>query len=182
MHKNYFIAILLRMKTIKKNTAKLIDSSDLSNYILVKGGAMNHLKLQKLLYYVEAWHLVFFDTSIINDKFEAWVHGPVSKKLWNELRDMSVLYTEIYIPKADSKKIITDVEAQLSKDQIEMINDVINKYGKHTSYALENLTHEEEPWLEARGGLPPNVPCSNIIQKDTMKRYYRNLLNHYRKK
>jgi len=165
---------------ILKNSHNLIDSSELTNYILAKGGSMNHLKLQKVLYYVEAWHLVFFNKSIVEDEFQAWVHGPVSKKLWNEVKNLSVLYSELEVSKPE--KIIKDVEEKLNQDQIDLINDVIKKYGKQSGYNLECLTHNELPWIEAREGLSPNAPSNNIISKKTMKKYYSELLHRYTKK
>ena len=176
-----FLVYLYCMKAkILKNSHNLIDSSELTNYILAKGGSMNHLKLQKVLYYVEAWHLVFFNKSIVEDEFQAWVHGPVSKKLWNEVKNLSVLYSELEVSKPE--KIIKDVEEKLNQDQIDLINDVIKKYGKQSGYNLECLTHNELPWIEAREGLSPNAPSNNIISKKTMKKYYSELLHRYTKK
>ena len=53
---------------------------EISNIILThfdySGDLITNKKLQKLLYYVEAWNLVY-KSSLIDDDFEAWVHGPV---------------------------------------------------------------------------------------------------------
>ena len=57
---------LLTTKKISK-----IDSELLTEYILSKYGKMSHLKLQKLLYYVQAFHLAYFDSPLIDDDFEA---------------------------------------------------------------------------------------------------------------
>ena len=78
-----------------KNTTPQVDSTDLCEYILKKVGPMSHLKLQKLLFYVQAYHLAYFDSPIITDSFEAWAHGPVSRKIYNELRDLSTIHREI---------------------------------------------------------------------------------------
>ncbi len=65
------------MIATQKEIAK-VDSLLLSEFILFKYGPMSHLKLQKLLFYAQALHLAYFDEPIIEDDFEAWVHGPVS--------------------------------------------------------------------------------------------------------
>jgi uncharacterized phage-associated protein len=59
-----------------KNLGK-VNAQILADYILQKYGSMSHLKLQKLLYYCESYHLAYFDDILIPEEFEAWVHGPV---------------------------------------------------------------------------------------------------------
>lgn len=75
---------------------KTVDSINLAQYVLAKVGKANHLKLQKLVYYVEAYHLAYFDgESIISDQFEAWLHGPVSRKLWDHLKPIANVYDDV---------------------------------------------------------------------------------------
>jgi uncharacterized phage-associated protein len=50
-------------------------------------------------------------------------------------------------------------------------------FGSETAVALELMTHREQPWIEARGGIPMDEPSNAIIAKDTMRNYYRNLGN-----
>ncbi|MDR1722691.1 MAG: DUF4065 domain-containing protein [Tannerella sp.] len=80
--------------TVVNNLGK-IDSLVLANYILETVGKMSHLKLQKLLYLVQGYHLAYFGKPLIDDKFEAWVHGPVSRKVFGSLKDKSLLYADI---------------------------------------------------------------------------------------
>ncbi|MDE6064352.1 MAG: hypothetical protein K2G20_07195, partial [Lachnospiraceae bacterium] len=62
-------------------------------------------------------------------------------------------------------------------DNIRIFLDKIYKlYGGYTANELENKTHAELPWKEARGNLDRNVPCKNIISSESMKEYYGNLL------
>src|SRR3990167_4770105 len=88
----------------------MVDSNDLANYVLMKQGQMSHLKLQKLLYYIQAYHLANLEAKIIADDFEAWVHGPVSRKLFDKVKDLSLLYSEIDFKleegEADPREII----------------------------------------------------------------------------
>ncbi|MBR2290865.1 MAG: DUF4065 domain-containing protein [Prevotella sp.] len=65
------------MIMVKISEYKTIDSIVLSNYILKHYGPMSHLKLQKLLYYCDAYSLAYFGEELITDQFEAWVHWPV---------------------------------------------------------------------------------------------------------
>lgn len=154
---------------------KKIDSELLAKYILAKLGPTNHLKLQKILYYMEAWHLAFFGKPIIDDEFEAWVHGPVSKKIWRIFKGKSVLYDDIEIG-FDKKDIIKEVKKLLSPEQLEVLDEVLQVYGKETAISLERYTHSEKPWRMARKGLTMSEASDNIISKKSMEKYYKKRL------
>lgn len=154
-----------------------IDSILLSEYILQKGGPMSHLKLQKLLYYIEGFHLAYFDHSLIEDNFEAWLHGPVSRKVYDSLKGYSVLYTAVEYKKEEGKDEPSAVLPKLvTEDQLEAINDVIEEYGELTASQLENLTHSEAPWIEARRGYNYGNKCHELILKTTMQKAYKTQL------
>ena len=74
------------MTSIK--TIRTIDAVILGEYILETSGAMSHLKLQKLLYYMQALHLAYFDQPLVNDDFQAWLHGPVSRILYDHVKGL----------------------------------------------------------------------------------------------
>ena len=152
-----------------------IDSIELSKYILALAGNAAHLKLQKLVYYTEAYHLAYFEESLIDDQFEAWLHGPVSRKLWNYYKERSNIYDPI-ICDVDRDTLIADVERKLTEDQIELINDVFKEYGQESAYALECMTHKEGPWLNARKGYAADDKCEVVIDKETMKTFYQQYL------
>jgi len=150
-----------------------ITAVDLSKYILAKLGSMNHLKLQKLIYYVEAYHLAHFEgESLIKEDFEAWVHGPAVKKVWAYYKGDSILYGDISISRKDAKEIVKKVTELLGHEQIDLIDDVLTEYGDKSSYYLESLTHEELPWTEARRGIPIDQNSQAVISKNTMEKYY----------
>ena len=48
------------------------------------GELITNLKLQKLVYYAQAWHLALFDEPLFDDPIEAWVHGPVVSSLYSK--------------------------------------------------------------------------------------------------
>jgi len=152
----------------------------ITHYINQKGDTISHKKLHKLLYYVEAWHLVHFNGAIINEEFEAWVHGPVIPSLYHELKefgfnDLKVVGDENDTPDETVNKIISD---NINSDQLELIYTVLDKYGGLSSLQLEMLTHSEKPWLIARGGALPHENCKNIIDKGIIKEYYSSLIKN----
>ena len=153
-----------------------IDSVTLAAYILAKLGPTNHLKIHKLIYYIEAYHLAYFDQSLIDDNFKAWVHGPVVLKVWHKFKDKANVYDGLILKKEFVKPVINEVKKKLTKEQITFINDVLQEFGKRTPFDLESLTHNEKPWIVARRGIPPDAPSTNIISKELMKKYYRKKL------
>lgn len=59
---------------------------------------------------------------------------------------------------------------------LKLLEDVADIYLELDAYKLEKLTHLEEPWIEARGGIPENEPCRSLINKNTMRQYYSSLI------
>jgi uncharacterized phage-associated protein len=156
-----------------------MNASDAAKYIIAKsdnvGDWITNKKLQKVLYYIKAWGTVYFDDGVIDDDFEAWIHGPVCPSVYQEYKhfgynplslDYGGLSSSGYIRKFKSEF------GKAQKDKIEMIDAVFEKYAKLTSLQLELLTHSEAPWIEARNGLSPIDNSCNIIGEDAMRRFY----------
>ena len=149
-----------------------VSALELARYIFARIQVLNHMKLQKLIYYVDAWHLVFFDVPLIKENFEAWVHGPVVREVWDAYKDKLPVHSERIVKKEQILPIMRSFESKISESQKELINDVLDEYGTKSSYELELFTHNELPWQEARGNCAPLENCENIISKETMKNYY----------
>lgn len=149
----------------------------LSNYILKHFGPMSHLKLQKLLYYCEAYHLAYFKTNLVPDDFEAWVHGPVCRNVYNALKDTSILYSDIAFDKDNDEDPDPEINSSLNSSQKELLSFVLNDLSKWSAMDLETATHEELPWIEARKGSPASKICTNVISKKTMLEYYAEEIN-----
>jgi len=135
------------------------------NIIALSGEQLTNLKLQKLLYYAQAWNLVFTDQRLFHEDIEAWVHGPVVPAVFREFKCYQ--WNPI-----DERGVKPTDEHTAS-----LLSEVIRVYGKFTATQLERLTHQEPPWVEARGGLPPDAPSKNMICTARMKSYYSSLLN-----
>ena len=152
-----------------------IDSIILSDYILKHYGPMSHLKLQKLLFYCDAYHLAYFGSELVTDEFEAWVHGPVSRKVFSSLKDCSILYSDLSY---EDKGIDVDKEVdKLTSDQKTILKDILDVLSTWSGFQLEAATHKEKPWKEARVGCSPADSCSVKISKSTMLEYYKSELN-----
>jgi uncharacterized phage-associated protein len=150
----------------------------ITHYINEKGDTVSHKKLQKLLYYVEAWHLVNMGNSIVDEDFEAWVHGPVVPELYHQLKEFG--FNDLKVVNDEHETVHKEIESiiqtnKLTDDQLDLIYSVLNKYSSLSSLELELLTHSETPWLEARKGYAPHQSCNNKINKQTMFYFYSSL-------
>jgi len=158
-------------------TLGTVDSALVSEYILQNFGDMSHLKLQKLLYYVQAYHLAYFTNPLIDDDFEAWVHGPVSRKVFDLLKDKSLLYVDLkYRAEGDDPSPTVQIQSGLTKEQLDWVNYVLGEFSTLSGPELESLTHSEAPWIDARKGFGPADRCNNIIPKSAMAEFYRQQL------
>jgi uncharacterized phage-associated protein len=153
-----------------------VSAINLSYYILSYVPS-NQLKLQKLVYYSEGWHLAYFERSLITEDFEAWVHGPAIRSMWDHFKGKGGMISEFCLRPEDIEKVRVSINQVLNPEQIELIGDVIKEYGDKTAYHLETLSHSEAPWKEARNGYAQSERSETLISKDTMKRYYQSLFS-----
>jgi uncharacterized phage-associated protein len=149
-----------------------VNRDDACDYMITKvcagGESLSHLKLQKLMYYAQAWHLAFFKTRLFEGKFQAWVHGPVSRDLYDRFAPTKSLYSEI--TEGDVRAEF-DMNSVL-EDDASHLNSILEGYAGLTGSQLEEMTHHEDPWVEARGSRRPSERCEVEIDEDLMGRYY----------
>lgn len=132
------------------------------------------LKLQKLLYYTQAWHWVYFDSAdIFAELPQAWVNGPVYPDIYNRFREIGI-YDQLIIGNTNIATTLADCMADinLDNDQQEFLYALYKHYGLMSYDKLVFLTHSEEPWCKAREGVSPFEPSQNIIKKDIIESYY----------
>jgi uncharacterized phage-associated protein len=153
-----------------------VSAISLSHYLLSYVPS-SQLKLQKLIYYSEGWHLAYFECSLVPEDFEAWVHGPVIRSVWDYYKLKGGMRTQFYLKTEDSAKIRACANHMLNPQQIELIDDVIKEYGDKSAYHLEALSHNETPWREARNGYSQSEHSEAIISKGTMKNYFQSLFS-----
>lgn len=146
---------------------------DCTDYIITKTADdrthLSVLKLQKLVYYAQAWHLAFYDRRLFDDTFEAWVHGPCNRALYRRFAGQKALYATV---NREDVRGGFSVES-LNADEVRHIDNVLETYAGMSGTQLEELTHSEAPWQKARGDLPLNARCEVEIADDEMKRFYR---------
>lgn len=137
---------------------------DVAAYILQQTGYVSTMKLQKLVYYSQAFHLVKTGFPLFSESIEAWANGPVAPALFNKHRGRYVIGPE------DSPAIGN--ANKLYGDDRRCIDHVIRTLGDKTGSQLSSLTHAESPWVSARHGLPEGARSHNVISPESILAYY----------
>lgn len=144
---------------------KLLTAADVAEYILAKCGTISAMKLQKLVYYAQAWALVWTEAPLFEEEIQAWTNGPVVPSLWEQHRGQYQVARGQF--KGDPGKVCAE--------QRDVIDAVIAFYGSRNPQWLSDLTHMEDPWREARRGLPDGASSTHVISKASMLEYYSSL-------
>lgn len=135
---------------------------DVAKYILEKQGDMSTMKLQKLCYYAQAWSLVWDDCELFPEEFQAWANGAVCQELFRKTQG------QFSVSASDE----TGGTGDLTDNQKDTIDHVLEHYAGHDAQWLSQLTHMEDPWNQARDGIPAGAGCDRIITKESMAMYY----------
>ena len=156
--------IIVFRRDEKKGEREMAEVSvfDVAKYILEKVGPLSTMKLQKLVYYSQAWSLVW-DDLLFSETIEAWANGPVVSELY-------VVHRSRY--KINANFIKSGDSSNLNETQKETINAVIKFYGDKTAQWLSDLTHSEQPWITARKGIPDGERGNSEIKPASMAEYY----------
>lgn len=143
----------------------MANAHDVAVYILAKQGEMTAMKLQKLVYYAQAWGLVWDEAPLFDDKIQAWAAGPVVRSLYSTHKG------KFRVNEADFSSHGGSAE-RLTAAQRDTVNSVLLHYGKFTAEQLSDLTHKEQPWIRARAGMSPTERGEVEIDLNDMVDYY----------
>lgn len=147
------------------NESLTVNSFDIAKYFIClaneTGSFISNLKLQKLVYYAQAWHLALHELPLFDEDFEAWVHGPVIPALYHNYKHFGW------------KPIQEEATLNLSESILCYLKEVADEYFACDAYELERMTHIESPWQRAREGIASDEPSTNVIFKDWMQEYYK---------
>lgn len=142
---------------------------DVARYFISKSTpgtkeSVTNLKLQKLLYYAQGFHLSLNNgEKLFEEEMQAWVHGPVVPLVYHEFKGFS--FNDIYIQYNPS-------EINLTTPELLLLEDVWELFKFYSGKELENLTHNEEPWNNARNGLLEQMNSNNPIKLDILQDYF----------
>jgi len=134
---------------------------DVAAEVINRLGSMTAMKLEKLVYYCQGWHLARHGVPLFQEAIEAWRQGPVVPVLYRQHRGQ---YTVSNWPSGDV--------SQLTPAHLHTIEWVAAEYGAFSAIELSRMTHNELPWRAARGALPESAPSSARLSTDMMRNYY----------
>jgi uncharacterized phage-associated protein len=140
------------------------EANDIASVIIARNGPwLDAMSLQKLLYYVQAWHLAITDEPLFSERIKAWKDGPVIPQVWHARKDQAT--------RRAAAQDVDDIELdELTSDLIDL---VLAAYGSMSGDELSALTHVEGPWLEARGDLSEEAASQVPIAGESMAQFYR---------
>lgn len=153
--------------SMASHSSKNLKAQDVGRYFLYLANQekkpITNKKLQKLVYYAQAWSLVLNNKKLFSEPIEAWVHGPAVRSLYVQYKKFGFEPIQEEI-KSDTLNI--------SGKTKELLDTVWQAYGKLDAGYLEMLTHSEKPWREARERLQSSESSDNEISLKSMKSYY----------
>ncbi|MEN5418299.1 type II toxin-antitoxin system antitoxin SocA domain-containing protein [Stenotrophomonas sp. TWI169] len=135
-----------------------------AKFILERTGEVSAMKLQKLVFYAQAWHMVWEEEPLFEEDFQAWANGPVVPELYAKHRGMFLVDSSLF---ADAEDVSGNV--------VDNIDKVLGFYGEKSGHWLSNLTHSERPWLDARGDTEIGERSEALISKAAIAEYYGSL-------
>jgi uncharacterized phage-associated protein len=152
----------------------MLNSKDLAYFFVAycnqAGVSINSYKLQKLLYYAQAWYLVYFDKKMLFDERpQAWVNGPVYQTVYNHFKRKGRADQNIQI--MGSLTEYSD-KLNMTEEQKEFLHSLLAHYALMSHEQLIILTHKESPWNEARKGLDIFEPSQKEISIESMYAFY----------
>ncbi|MBO5155502.1 MAG: DUF4065 domain-containing protein [Eubacterium sp.] len=136
-------------------------------YIFEKLEEVTPLMLQKLLYFIQGVYSALHGRPIFEEDCRAWIHGPVYPEVYDLFRDFK------YNPIDDARfALLEGTEDALTDDEKRVIDLVVNTFGMYGGKVLEKITHNEDPWKEARKGYGDSIPSSELLPKERIMKYY----------
>ncbi len=134
----------------------MANAHDVAAVIERRYPSIGPLGLQKLAYYAQGWSLAWTGRPLFDDVIQAWPKGPVVAPLWHDRN-------------AGNK---TGSSKNLDREQTHIIDAVLDHYGWMPDWQLVEKTHEEDPWYDARDGLPAAAQSDAEITKRAMRDWF----------
>jgi uncharacterized phage-associated protein len=139
----------------------MADVDDVAAAILAAAGPMTAKKLEKLVYYAQAWHLAWHARPLFAETIEAWAQGPVVRHLYDQHRRQYRV-----------QEWISGDRGRLADDERHTVEWVVSNYGRFTAEALSRMTHNDSPWRVARGALRQDARSEKPISHESMASFY----------
>ena len=140
------------------------------NYILNRCEDITSLALQKSLYYVQGFYYAFNNEFLFEEDCQAWAHGPVYPEVYFK-------YKHYKFDPIESENVVSDTV--FTSSELIIIENVIKYFCCYSGKVLEKFTHSEYPWLETRGEIPELELSTEIIKKEYIRKYFKDVKEKY---
>jgi len=117
------------------------------------GDKITHLKLQKILYYIQGAYLALKNQPAFSDEILAWKLGPAVISVYSEYKQ----YGKKAIP-------YNSGAIEISPEDQKFIEEIYKRYRGYTAGQLVDKTHREAPW--------ESTADSDVISNDSIKEYF----------
>lgn len=135
---------------------------DIAKYIIFycrrRGYLITNLKLQKLLYFIQAEFLVSIGVPCFNEEIEAWDFGPVVPEVYHEYKSFG--NSNIILPEDDELPFIRETDRN-------RIKGMVDEGAQYSASDLVRITHNQAPWKNAYKRY-----YNNVITKDAIQDYF----------
>ncbi len=135
---------------------------DVARYIILRcnqrGRTISNLKLQKILYFVQAEFLVSQDAPCFRENIEAWDFGPVIPDVYHRYK----VYGSASIP-----TVRDDNYCPFGKDDKVLADEIIDECSKYAASTLVEITHRQSPWKTAY-----HLYSGAVISNDSIKAFF----------
>jgi len=142
----------------------MANANDVANLFLSwankEGDLITNLKMQKLLYYAQAWYLANHKKPLFNEEFEATEHGPVITELYRAFKKYG--FSHIKYNNSNKEELV------FTKQELIFLQEFYSEFIDYSAHTLVSSTHNEPPWKE--------TPLNGIISKKSMQLYYSSLI------
>ena len=138
---------------------------DVANYIISyckkHEYSISNLKLQKLLYFVQAEFLIVLNYPAFQEEIEAWDFGPVVPEVYQHFK----IWGSSEIPNIFAR----NAQEKIYKNDQMIMNEILKACAPYSASALVEITHNQAPWANAYERY-----CNNVITKESIREYFEN--------
>ena len=125
------------------------------------GEWLTNLRLQKMLYYCQGWHLGYYGLPLFLEDLQAWVLGPACPPIFQEFARFQHMPIDVIVP-----------DGSVAPALAEHVREIWEAYGSLSTYDLEYYACHETPWLNARRGLFRTDLSNNVVTVEDMRVYF----------
>ena len=152
----------------------MLSALDVAKYFLFiafqNGDTITNLKMQKLLYYAQAWYMVNNNGKLLfRDEIQAWKYGPVVPAVYQFFKEYNSYPIHHSVTESDI--------AIVPQHERDFLDEFAVEYFSMSATELVSMTHNEAPWKTAY-----SKGNNAVINTTEMYNFYRTMLNESEQK